>query len=84
MTDRRVRPASVLIASAIALAGLCYSSWVLQFVLKIDLDPVDSFLSELDAEDKPYRLVFATADMISGALLMPAAIGGCCCSHAAG
>ncbi|MEU2033281.1 DUF998 domain-containing protein [Nocardia amamiensis] len=74
--DQRVRPVSWVIALAIALAGLCYSSWVLQFVLKIELDPVNSFLSELDAEGKPYRLVFATADVVSGALLMSAAIAG--------
>lgn len=73
---RRIRPASVLVAAAITLAGLCYSSWVLQFALKIDLDPLDSFLSELDAEGKPYREVFATADLIVGASLMPAAIAG--------
>lgn len=73
---RRLRPATVLVAAAIAIAGLCYSSWVLQFVLSIDLDPVDTFLSELDAEGKPYREVFATADLIVGAMLVPAAIAG--------
>ncbi|MGK8521519.1 DUF998 domain-containing protein [Nocardia asteroides] len=70
------RPASVLVAAAITLAGLCYSSWVLQFALPIHLDPVDTFLSELDAEGKPYREVFATADLIVGAMLMPAALAG--------
>ncbi|MEU2122389.1 DUF998 domain-containing protein [Nocardia niwae] len=73
---RRVRPVSVLVAAAIAIAGLCYSSWLLQFALPIDLDPVDTFLSELDAEGKPYRQVFATADLIVGAMLMPAAVTG--------
>ncbi|MGY2007206.1 DUF998 domain-containing protein [Nocardia gipuzkoensis] len=73
---RRVRPATVLVAAALAIAGLCYSSWVLQFVLPIDLDPVDTFLSELDAQGKPYREVFATADLIVGVLLIPAAIAG--------
>ncbi|MGQ4598704.1 DUF998 domain-containing protein [Nocardia sp. R6R-6] len=76
ITYRRLRPASVMIALAIALAAVCYSSWVLQFVLKIDLDPVNSFLSELDAEGKPYRQVFATADAITGAALMSATIAG--------
>lgn len=66
----------LLIAFAIAVAGLCYSSWVLEFVLPIDTDPVNSFLSELDAEGKPYREVFATADKLVGLLLIPAAIGG--------
>ncbi|MFD4428788.1 DUF998 domain-containing protein [Nocardia sp. NPDC058497] len=66
----------LLIAVAIAVAGLCYSSWVLEFVLPIDTDPVNSFLSELDAEGKPYREVFATADKLVGLLLIPASIGG--------
>ncbi|WP_324192175.1 DUF998 domain-containing protein [Nocardia puris] len=72
----RVRVGSWLIAAAIALAGLCYSSWVLEFVLPIDADPVNSFLSELDAEGKPYREVFATGDKIAGFLLIPAAVSG--------
>ncbi len=70
----RVYP--LLIAAAIAVAGLCYSSWVLEFVLPIDTDPVNAFLSELDAEGKPYREVFATADKLVGLLLIPAALGG--------
>ncbi|MEU0873167.1 DUF998 domain-containing protein [Nocardia brasiliensis] len=76
IAERRVRVASLVIAAAILIAGLCYSSWVLEFFLKLDIDPVNSFLSELDAEGKPYRQVFATADKIVGALLIPAAIGG--------
>ncbi|WP_084654563.1 DUF998 domain-containing protein [Nocardia altamirensis] len=76
IAERRVRVASLAIATAILIAGVCYSSWVLEFVLPIDVDPVNSFLSELDAEGKPYRAVFATADKIVGALLIPAAIGG--------
>ncbi|GAA5045537.1 DUF998 domain-containing protein [Nocardia callitridis] len=78
MTDspKRVRVAVALLAGALALAGLCYSSWILEFVLPIDIDPVNTFLSELDAVGKPYRAVFATADKIVGVLLVPAAIAG--------
>ncbi|MEU7139352.1 DUF998 domain-containing protein [Nocardia sp. NPDC046473] len=76
IAEWRVRVASLVIAAAILIAGVCYSSWVLEFVLKIDVDPVNSFLSELDAEGKPYRAVFATADKIVGVMLIPAAIGG--------
>ncbi|MFD3510508.1 DUF998 domain-containing protein [Nocardia sp. NPDC058666] len=72
---RHTRRYSMLIALAIALAGLCYSSWLLEFVLPIDSDPVNQFLSELDAEGKPYREVFATADKVVGFLLIPAALG---------
>ncbi|WP_243654794.1 DUF998 domain-containing protein [Nocardia alba] len=73
---RHTRRYSLLIALAIAIAGLCYSSWLLEFALPIDTDPVNDFLSELDAEGKPYRAVFGTADKIVGLLLIPAALGG--------
>ncbi|MEV0543924.1 DUF998 domain-containing protein [Nocardia salmonicida] len=73
---RHTRGYSLLIALAIAIAGLCYSSWLLEFVLPIDTDPVNNFLSELDAEGKPYREVFGTADKVVGLLLIPAALGG--------
>ncbi|MFC9476844.1 DUF998 domain-containing protein [Nocardia sp. NPDC056952] len=73
---RHTRGYSLLIALAIAIAGLCYSSWLLEFVLPIDTDPVNDFLSELDAEGKPYREVFGTADKVVGLLLIPAALGG--------
>lgn len=76
IAERHVRAASWFIAAAIAIAGLCYSSWLLEFFLHIDVDPVNSFLSELDAEGKPHREIFATADKIVGALLIPAAIAG--------
>ncbi|MFC9874351.1 DUF998 domain-containing protein [Nocardia salmonicida] len=73
---RHTRGYSLLIALAIAVAGLCYSSWLLEFALPIDTDPVNDFLSELDAEGKPYREVFGTADKVVGLLLIPAALGG--------
>ncbi|GEM29344.1 hypothetical protein NN3_03510 [Nocardia neocaledoniensis NBRC 108232] len=73
---RRTRGYALLIAVAIAVAGLCYSSWVLEFVLPVDTDPVDSFLSELTEGGKPYHAVFATADKLVGLLLIPAALGG--------
>ncbi|MFD6463631.1 DUF998 domain-containing protein, partial [Streptomyces roseolus] len=66
----------MLMAVALALAGLCYSSWVLQFVLPIHADPVNTFLSELDAEGKPFRWVFSTGDKITAALLIPTALAG--------
>ncbi|MFI9505608.1 DUF998 domain-containing protein [Nocardia sp. NPDC052566] len=76
IAERRVKVASWLIAGAIAIAGLCYSSWVLQFVLRLDNDPVNSFLSQLAEPGAPYREVFATGDKIVGILLVPAALGG--------
>ncbi len=73
---RRPRVLRWCIAAAIALAGLCYSSWVLEFVLPLGLNPVTSFLSELDAVGRPYGWVFSTADTISGSLALAAALAG--------
>ncbi len=61
------------ITTALALAGATYSSWLLEFVLNVGLDPADSFLSELDAVGRPYRGVFSVADMITGLLVVVAA-----------
>ncbi|MFC8045007.1 DUF998 domain-containing protein [Nocardia sp. NPDC057353] len=66
-------PATWFVALALAVAGVSYSAWVLQFALPLHADPVHSFLSELDAEGKPYREVFSTADTVAGALAALAA-----------
>ncbi|MFC8531368.1 DUF998 domain-containing protein [Nocardia sp. NPDC057227] len=66
-------PATWFVAIALAVAGLSYSAWVLQFALPLHADPVHAFLSELDAEGKPYRWVFSTADTVAGILAALAA-----------
>ncbi|MBF6328523.1 DUF998 domain-containing protein [Nocardia transvalensis] len=73
---RRFRALRWCIATVIAVAGLCYSSWVLEFVLPVGLNPVTSFLSELDAEGRPYGWVFSTADTVTGTLALIAAVAG--------
>ena len=62
------------IAAAVAVAGICYSSWILEFVLPIHLNPITSFLSELDAEGRPYRWVFDLGDTVSGSLTLVSAV----------
>ncbi|MFI6870854.1 DUF998 domain-containing protein [Nocardia sp. NPDC050406] len=64
------------VAVLIVLAGIGYSSWVLEFVLPIDIDPTTSFLSQLAEHGAPFRWVFTTGDTVSGALLVIAAVGG--------
>lgn len=64
------------VVAFIALAGVTYSSWVLEFVLPIDADPTDTFLSQLAEEGAPYNWVFTTGDTVTGALLALAGIGG--------
>ena len=68
--------ARAALASAIALGGIVYSSWGLEFVLPTGLNPTNSFLSELEALGRPYRGVFSWADTLSGALMVLAAISG--------
>lgn len=61
---------------ALAVGGIVYSSWFLEFFLDTGLDPVTSFLSELDAENQRYRGVFGNADVVSAVLLLIAAALG--------
>lgn len=42
----------------------------LEFFLDTGLDPVTSFLSELDAENQKYRDVFGNADVLSAILML--------------
>ncbi|NNH74130.1 DUF998 domain-containing protein [Nocardia uniformis] len=64
------------VAVLIVVAGICYSSWLLEFVLPLEIDPTNSFLSQLDEPGAPYGWVFTTGDTVSGALLVVAGIGG--------
>lgn len=50
-------------AILIAVAGFCYSSWVLEFFWATPLDPLRSFLSELDAAHRPHRIVYVAGDV---------------------
>lgn len=75
-TPRYRRVLRWVIAVLIAVAGIGYSSWVLEFVLPINIDPTTSFLSQLAEHGAPFRWVFTTGDTVSGALLVVAAIGG--------
>ncbi|WP_084530454.1 DUF998 domain-containing protein [Nocardia miyunensis] len=64
------------IAVAIAVAGVCYSSWVLEFVLPLGANPVRSFLSELDARGRADAWVFTAGDTITGTFALVAGIAG--------
>ncbi|WP_230591100.1 DUF998 domain-containing protein [Rhodococcoides fascians] len=66
----------VLAVVFLILAGLLYSAWVAEFFLDTGLDPARSFLSELDARDQPYREFFSTADVVTGSLMILAAVLG--------
>ncbi|GAA4486879.1 hypothetical protein GCM10023191_013900 [Actinoallomurus oryzae] len=51
-----------------AIAGITYASWLLQFFLNPELDPVNGYVSELSASDQPYHLLFSAGDFVSGLL----------------
>lgn len=74
----RERVARPVLAVALIVAGVCYSSWVLEFVLPIELNPLTSFLSELDAEGRPYRWVFGLGDTVAGSLAVLCALTALC------
>ncbi|MET9489318.1 DUF998 domain-containing protein [Nocardia sp. NPDC006630] len=75
-TPRWKRMLRWLIALLIALAGLGYSSWVLEFLLPIPSDPTNTFLSQLAEKGAPFRWVFTTGDTVSGTMLAVAGISG--------
>ncbi|GAB41415.1 DUF998 domain-containing protein [Gordonia sputi] len=68
-TTRRIT-AGILIA----LAGICYSSWVLEFFWSSPLDPLNSFLSELDAAHRPHRAVYETGDILTAIFAVSSAL----------
>ncbi|MFW0787158.1 DUF998 domain-containing protein [Gordonia sp. CPCC 206044] len=49
----------------VALAGICYSSWVLAFLFPTPLDPLRTFLSELDAAHRPHREIYVVGDVLT-------------------
>lgn len=65
-----------LLAVVVASAGILYSAWVLEFVLDVGLDPMRSFLSELDAANRPFREVFSWGDRVTGTLALVGALLG--------
>ena len=55
------------------VAALLYSSWLLELALPTGLSFVDSYVSELLADDQPYRWVFRAADVLGACCLLLAA-----------
>lgn len=55
------------------VAALLYSSWLLELVLPTGLSVVDSYVSELLADDQPYRWLFRVTDALAACCLVFAA-----------
>jgi Protein of unknown function (DUF998) len=64
--DSATVPAFVPLLAAVA--GVVYSSWVLQFLINPRLDAVNGYVSELSASDQPYHPFFAGCDFLAGVL----------------
>ncbi|WP_424808891.1 DUF998 domain-containing protein [Rhodococcus sp. 27YEA15] len=64
------------LVATLVLGGITYSSWLLEFFLDTGLDPVTSFLSELDADNQKYRELFGNADVVSAVFVLIAAVLG--------
>jgi hypothetical protein len=54
-------------------AALLYSCWLLELVLPTGLSMVDSYVSELLADDQPFRWLFRTTDALAAVCLLFAA-----------
>jgi hypothetical protein len=50
--------------------GVGYADWVLQLVLPVRADLMNSFVSELSASDQPFHEVFRAADLVGAVLLV--------------
>ncbi|OZC30863.1 DUF998 domain-containing protein [Gordonia polyisoprenivorans] len=74
LSVRELSPRLIVVGILIAAAGVCYSSWVLEFFWASPLDPLRSFMSELDAEHRPHRLVYVYGDVITAVCAMLAGV----------
>ncbi|MEU2003663.1 DUF998 domain-containing protein [Rhodococcus sp. NPDC019627] len=72
MTSRgRVAVAALLIVGAVA-----YSSWLLEFVVDTEIDPLRGFASELAATDQRHGTLFRTGDLVAGCTVAVAGVLG--------
>ncbi|MFD1812281.1 DUF998 domain-containing protein [Rhodococcus gannanensis] len=69
--DGRRRLALVVL---LAVGAVTYTSWLLELVLPTGLDPARAYTSELAALDQPYGFLFRTADLVTAAILLVAAV----------
>ncbi|MER5866865.1 DUF998 domain-containing protein [Kitasatospora sp. NPDC002040] len=60
-------------AVLLLLSALAYTAWVLEVVLSTGLDPVQTYVSELAAEDQPLGGLFRATDLVAGLAVLAAA-----------
>ncbi|MEU6398127.1 DUF998 domain-containing protein [Streptomyces cinnamoneus] len=64
LTTRTAWPVALLIG----LAGAAYTAWVLEVVLSTGLNPIETYVSELAAQDQPLGGLFRATDFTAGLL----------------
>ncbi|MFI2613962.1 DUF998 domain-containing protein [Streptomyces sp. NPDC018584] len=69
---RRPRPA---LPGLLLLGALLYTTWAVEAFLPTGLAPLQTYVSELAAEDQPYGTFFRTADLLAGLLVLAASVG---------
>ncbi|MER7736203.1 DUF998 domain-containing protein [Streptomyces erythrochromogenes] len=64
LTPRTARPVALLIG----LAAAAYTAWVLEVVVSTGLNPIETYVSELAAQDQPLGGLFRATDFTAGML----------------
>ncbi|MET9637042.1 DUF998 domain-containing protein [Streptomyces virginiae] len=64
LTTRTAWPVALLVG----LAGAAYTAWVLEVVLSTGLNPIETYVSELAAQDQPLGGLFRATDFTAGLL----------------
>ncbi|MET9318625.1 DUF998 domain-containing protein [Streptomyces sp. NPDC003038] len=57
-----------LVAALIGLGAAAYTAWVLEVVLSTGLNPIETYVSELAAQDQPLGGLFRATDFTAGIL----------------
>jgi hypothetical protein len=70
---RRVSRAWV-VATLIGLGAAAYTAWVLEVVLSTGLNPIETYVSELAAQDQPLGGLFRATDFTAGLLAFTGAL----------
>lgn len=61
-------------AGLLVVGGLLYSLWLLEFVLRTDVSPLSSYVSELGAHGEPNSWLFRLGDTLAGTCLAAASL----------
>ncbi|MET9961479.1 DUF998 domain-containing protein [Streptomyces sp. NPDC006326] len=59
-----------LVAVLVGLGAAAYTAWVLEVVLSTGLNPVETYVSELAAQDQPLGGIFRATDFTAGLLVL--------------